>query len=317
LASGGRPLHVSVGNFNVDVVLYVGKMPGRDESVNAVDAHIGPGGAATNYAVAVARYGHRAALIAAASRSPLASAYLEEVKRLGVDVSGVKLFDAPPGLVVVIVLPGGERSMIRVTGANTFLSPEMVDRGLLEEARVVHMATLGPEKAIRVAEAAGGGRIVSYDPGFYAGESPELLLQALRLVDILFLNRDEYAKIGKRLRIEDLLAAGPRVVVVKLGERGAVAVTAEGEKYYAYAEPLGTPIDATGAGDAFDAFFNAAYLDLGDVGEALRYAAAAGAMKTLCRGATLCWDSELFSRHLERSTVRRLKEPVEKLIGEE
>jgi len=74
---GGRPLHVSVGNFNVDVVLYVGKMPGRDESVNAVEAHIGPGGAATNYAIAAARYGHRAALVAAVSRSPLAAAYLE------------------------------------------------------------------------------------------------------------------------------------------------------------------------------------------------------------------------------------------------
>jgi len=216
---------------------------------------------------------------------------------------------------VVIVLSVGERSMIRVPGANAFLSPEMVDRGLLEEARVVHMATLGPEKALRIAEVAGGGRLVSYDPGVYAGESPELLMQALRRVDILFLNRDEYAKIGKRLRVGDLLAAGPRVVVVKLGERGAVAVTAGGEEYYAYAEPLGTPVDATGAGDAFDAFFNAAYLDLGDVGAALRYAAAAGAMKTLCRGATLCWDPDLFRRHLERSTVRSLEEPVEKLLS--
>jgi len=313
---GGRPLHVSVGNFNVDVVLYIDRVPGRDESVNAVEAHIGPGGAATNYAVAVARYGHKAALVAAVSRSPLASAYLEEAKRLGVDVSGVRLFDAPPGLVVVMVLPGGERSMIRVPGANTFLSPEMVDRILLEEARVVHMATLGPEKALRIAEAAVVGRIVSYDPGFYAGESPDLLLQALRRVNILFLNRDEYAKIGKRFRIEDLLAAGPRVVVVKLGERGAAAATAGGEAYHACAEPLGTPVDATGAGDAFDAFFNAAYLDSRDVEEALRYAAAAGAMKTLCRGATLCWDPDLFRRHLERSTVRRLEEPVEKFLGE-
>jgi len=72
----------------------------------------------------------------------------------------------------------------------------------------------------------------------------------------------------------------------------------------------------TEAGDAFDAFFNAAYLDSGDVGEALRYVAAAGAMKTLCRGATLCWDLDLFRRHLERSTARRLEEPVEKLLGE-
>jgi len=233
-----------------------------------------------------------------------------------VDVSGVRLFDAPSGLVVVMVLPGGERSMIRVPGANTFLAPEMVDRGLLEDARVVHMATVSPEKALRIAEMAGGGRIVSYDPGVYAEESPELLLSALRRVDILFLNRGEYAKIGKRLRIGDLLAAGPRIVVVKLGERGAAAATAEGEKYYAYAEPLGTPIDATGAGDAFDAFFNAAYLDLGDVGESLRYAAAAGAMKTLCRGATLCWNLDLFRGHLEKSTVRRLEEPIEKLLGE-
>jgi len=68
----GEYTHISVGNINIDIVLYVDRLPGRDEDTLAESLDIRPGGAASNYAVAVSQYGHRVHLVAVASSHVLA-----------------------------------------------------------------------------------------------------------------------------------------------------------------------------------------------------------------------------------------------------
>jgi len=310
-----KPLHVSIGNFNIDVVLYVDRLPGVDESVNASDTDIRPGGAAVNYAVAVARYGHRASLVASVADNQLVKANLELVRSLGVDVTGVTVVNSPPGVVVVMVYPDGSRSMIRSLGANVLLSPDSIDQGLLDAASIVHMATLHPEKATHIVHRINGGCIVSYDPGVYVESSWEHLRTALIHTNILFLNRKEYLKLRSKLGDRGIFDTGLDIVVVKLGDKGAVALTREGGRYHAYTKLQGKPVDTTGAGDAFNAFFNAAYIDFKDVREALRYGVAAGALKTLCKGSMLCWDPEVFHRHLHEGIVREVEEELEVFLG--
>ncbi|NPA98245.1 MAG: ribokinase, partial [Crenarchaeota archaeon] len=43
-----KPLHISVGNLNIDISMYVQSFPGPDESIIADDALISCGGSATN-----------------------------------------------------------------------------------------------------------------------------------------------------------------------------------------------------------------------------------------------------------------------------
>ncbi len=69
-----------------------------------------------------------------------------------------------------------------------------------------------------------------------------------------------------------LAADGARrpLVVVKLGRDGALAVGADRTEWHVPAYPI-EPVDATGAGDAFDAAFLAAWLGGGSVDEAWRW----------------------------------------------
>lgn len=298
------PIHVSIGNFNIDIAVYIDKAPGIDESVNARDIDIRPGGAASNYAVAVSHYGHRAVLVASVADHLLVKTHLESIRRLGVDISHVTFINASPGIVISVIYPDGSRSMIRSLGANAYLSPDKISQEILDSASVVHMATLHPERAAGIVERVHGA-VVSYDPGIYVNTQRETLETVLKHVDILFLNSSEFKELTGKIKPVELFKLGVEVLAIKLGSKGAAAVLGDGSIYHAYVKPLGNPVDTTGAGDAFNAFFNASYIDTRNVMVALRHGVAAGALKTLCKGSILCWDRDLFIKHLELSTISK------------
>jgi ribokinase len=72
-------------------------------------------------------------------------------------------------------------------------------------------------------------------------------------------------------------------VIVTMGSRGAVAVTATGN-IHVPAFPV-TPVDPTGAGDAFCGAFAAALSEGQTLPQALRFANAAGALSVTIAGA--------------------------------
>ena len=73
------------------------------------------------------------------------------------------------------------------------------------------------------------------------------------------------------------------MVVVKRGADGALAATADGAIARVGPYPV-TAIDTTGAGDAFDAGFLAAWLEGAAPIDALRAGAVAGALSTTALG---------------------------------
>lgn len=88
-----------------------------------------------------------------------------------------------------------------------------------------------------------------------------------------------------RLRplLERARAAGPSVVVCKLGLEGAVACWKDGLVAQP-ALPCPEVVDPIGAGDGFDAGFLHVWLDSGDIPEALRWGAVVGACAVSVRG---------------------------------
>ena len=100
-------------------------MPGPDEAIVSSDANIGVGGAASNYAVAIAYYGHRSYLVATTSSYGFIDSVLEELLRLGVNIKYIKRVEGAPGIVSIIVNKKGERVMVKHRGVNSLLSPTM------------------------------------------------------------------------------------------------------------------------------------------------------------------------------------------------
>ena len=294
--------HVAIGNVNLDVSLRIPRLPGPEENVRASDFWIGLGGAATNYAIAVARLQQRSVLVARAGREARLLGLLEALKREGVNVEYVSVVDEPIGVVVVLIDQSmSRRSMITMRGANERLSAADIPR---LKAEVAHFASVKPAVVV---DAVRMGKVddcamVSYDPGGEAFQDPLGVLDAARHVDFLMVNDKELEAIAGSSTAESasrLLSGRLRGVLVKLGEMGAALVTRDGVVGVKARRPRGV-VDVTGAGDAFNAAFNIWYTATGDIKSALQVAVAAGTAKTLRRGSSSMpsWEEILGSLRL-------------------
>lgn len=108
------------------------------------------------------------------------------------------------------------------------------------------------------------------------------LLRVLGRVDALFVNDEEGRQLtgeyGMPSVARALMAMGPRVVVLKRGEHGALVFT-EGGVFSCPAIPLDEVVDPTGAGDSFAGGFMGYLARSGDYSAAnLRRAAIAGTL---------------------------------------
>ena len=89
---------------------------------------------------------------------------------------------------------------------------------------------------------------------FWIGGKRDALLRVLREVDVLIINDAEVRMLAREPNLikaaRVIVAMGPRVVVIKRGEYGAVMVSGS-EFFFTPAYPLESVFDPTGAGDTF------------------------------------------------------------------
>lgn len=257
----------------------------------------GWGGDTCNVAVAAARLGGSAGYITRVGGDEFGRSFLELLEREGVDSSRV-LVD-PEGFTGVYFISLDESgkhdfTYYRAGSAASRLRPEDVDPSYLQTARIFHTsgitqaisASARAAAAAAIAAARSGGVTVSYDLNL----RPKLLpLPQLRpvveatlpLVDIVFLSTEDASYLDGSRPAEavalELLARGPRLVVLKMGEEGCLVATAEGSPLRLPAYPARV-LDSTGAGDAFDAAFLVEWMRGRPPEEAARFANAVGAL---------------------------------------
>ena len=245
---------------------------------------LGYGGDVLNVAVALARLGLAPAFMTALGVDPwsdeLAAAWGAE----GIDLSLLARHPArAPGLYGVRTDANGERSFTywrSGSAARAFFELPESDALIARAADAdllflsgITLSLFGPAERQRIAELAAQvrsrGGSVAFDPNYRpAGwESARAAANAFAAfaprVDIaLPTAADERLLHGEDDAAEAVLArwrnAGAREVAVKLGREGAMVWSA-GELRRVPAEEV-TPVDTTGAGDAFDAGYLAARL---------------------------------------------------------
>jgi ribokinase len=208
-----------------------------------------------------------------------------------VDVRHLATVDRPTGRALIGVSDDAENLIIVVPGANHALSTSDIDtaRGVLARAKVVLVQLeIRLEVVQRAVESAGPDTLVVLNPAPAVQLPDELLAH----VDVITPNEHEERLLGGA---RSLLARGVGAVVVTEGARGARLVTSESEQRIA-PYPV-TPVDTTGAGDAFCGALSARLAHGGGMvalPEALRAAAVAGALATQVKGAVPSlprWDA--------------------------
>jgi sugar/nucleoside kinase (ribokinase family) len=270
--AGAQTLRVVVvGDVMVDVVCTMtGPLARGSDTPSRVSTH--GGGSAANVAAWLAARGVPTTFVGRVGADDLGRSAVAALADGGVDVRAAVAADVATGTCVVLVEPGGERSMLPDTGANAGLAPADLPEEAFRPGAHLHLSgyTLlhpGSRDAglAALARARAVGMSVSVDPSstaLLAAAGPGWFVAATGGRTLLLANAAEAALLaGCPLPREaaTTLAAEYAEVVVKVGAAGAVwhsgFIGAS-----APAEPVGQVSDTTGAGDAFAAGFLESWL---------------------------------------------------------
>ncbi|NHF72896.1 ribokinase [Paracoccus xiamenensis] len=275
-----------VGSNMIDVITYTDRMPGPGETIEAPDFELGFGGKGANQAVAAARLGSQVMMVGCVGGDMFGDQQIQNFQDNGIDGSHVHVISGKSsGVAPIFVEPSGENSILIIKGANAALSPAHVDQATpaLADCAVILMQLEVPLEVNyhTIAWASAQGITTVLNP---APASPDLDVSRLAGLSFFCPNETELATLTGMPTGTDadivaaarhLIAQGIGQVVVTLGGRGARLVTSDAVQEIAPVKV--TPVDTTGAGDAFIGSF-AHYLASGmgapkALREAARYAA--------------------------------------------
>jgi sugar/nucleoside kinase (ribokinase family) len=238
--------------------------PGREVFVSS--ARIEPGGAGARFAGALTRLGRQATLVAKVGKDALGGLLLDRLKGKVADLAVSR--DPRQGTSLSVAFSDDEPSWVTHPGATAALCSR--DLGSIDGRRYGHLHVAAPFQLLGLAllplleRAKRAGLTVSLS----IGGDPRArwdLRSLFPKLDLLFLGEPDARALGGSARN---LAERVMLVVVRRGERGAVALT-KGRQWKA---------SGLAAGPVFDAAFLDGWLDGHRVEEILAYAVAASSL---------------------------------------
>lgn len=283
-----------LGDVNPDLILTGDVEPAFGQVERIVeDARLTVGGSGAIVACGAARLGLRTAICGVVGDDVFGRFMRGELERRGVDVGGLVVeLERPTGLTVVLARGPGDRAILTRTGTIADLRSDRVDPTTLDSARHVHVASYYLQDALRPGlpdlfeRLRANGRTTSVDPNWDPSERwDDGLLELLPLTDVFLPNAEEAMRIAKVAGVEEAarsLASLAGAVVVKTGKDGAIA--ASGDELIRGPAATVHAVDATGAGDAFDAGFLASRLDGDPLARSMAIANACGTLSTRAIG---------------------------------
>lgn len=277
---------VVLGDIAIDIVSLL-QRPLIRGSDAAAEVRVMPGGSGANVAVWLARLGQPVTFIGRIGDDLFGRWLADDLAREGVLPALVVDRQRRTGMIQVLVEPDGERTMVPDRGANAHWHEEDAPEDLIAAADLLHIVgyvlldAASRRGALQAMAHARRHHVpISLDPSTHAAlvaETPARFWQMVGPVDLLLPNRSEAQTLAATTDLDVALAVlrgHARVVAIKLDRDGCLARTAAGR--WRVAAPPAQIVNATGAGDAFDAAFMARWLRDGDVEAACRAGVALG-----------------------------------------
>ena len=272
---------LGIGDADVDIYLDTPRLPGRDEKV--LGGLIGefPGGVVANFCCAASKAGARVALASLVGNDRFGHIAIEALQACGVDTGPVVIREGGQTYFCVVMLDdSGEKALVVVKTDCIGPTREDIDQAAIDEARLIHLMANDIDLTTWIAEqAVARGTLVSLDIEPTTVGSPQAMARLLRAVDLAFPNAAGLRALASGDELSgarEILALGPRVVVVTLGARGCLVVSKD-ESFRVPGIPV--PVaDTTGAGDCFNGTFVAGYLQGWDLRRCAEVATAAAAI---------------------------------------
>ena len=285
-----------VGSVNLDLVCRGQRIPAPGETVTGEEFQTFHGGKGANQAVAIGRLGYPVSMVAKVGDDEFGSRLRRGLEQAKVDVGAVATARrTASGVALISVDAQGQNSIIVVPGANGKVLPRDLDKALsrLRSAGIILAQLEIPLETVEhlsvVAE--------RYKVPLMLDPAPARPLSAdlLRRVTYLTPNESEAAALcGTAIGdltpqtapaySEKLLKNGAANVIIKMGGHGAYVAGADGTRTLVPGFKVKV-IDSTAAGDAFNGGLAVALMRGMNLVEAVRFAAAVGAVSVTRPGA--------------------------------
>ncbi|MCU1262328.1 MAG: ribokinase [Bryobacterales bacterium] len=292
------PRIVVVGSANVDLTTFTDAFPRPGETIFGREFHLGFGGKGANQAVAARLCGAEVSMVARVGDDLFGPATIRNFEARGIDASRVLITaGVSSGVAPIFVDSAGENRILVVKGANDKLSPADIEGSgdLLRRADFIILQLEIPLETVyytlEFARKHGVRTILNPAP------AQPLDREQAGKADYLIPNETEAREVGPR----SSWAADCRFIIT-VGANGAVLVAADGAERHVPAFPV-TPIDTSGAGDAFIGSL-ACFLASGmDELQAIARSNLYAALSTLARGTQSSFVSrERFEREWQART---------------
>jgi ribokinase len=215
--------------------------PGRHLDATASGLRLGGGGA--NTGIPLSHAGHRVTLLAPVGADAVADWLLAALQAAGIDVSAVARVPGQSTRSLVLVEPGGERTIVNLHRCREAGPPR---RLAAVEKDVVYVRSRDLDLRELLEEAAARSLVVAHVPPLARGSRPaQVLVGSESDLPAAFL-ADPWGN-GREIAGEPL-----RLVVITRGPRGAEAFGAT-ERIAVPAPAVPLVVDSTAAGDVFAA----------------------------------------------------------------
>jgi sulfofructose kinase len=278
---------IGLGQACIDYLGRVPCFPKENEKVELLELAVQCGGPASTAMVTLARLGIRVSFIGVVSDDPFGSKIRENLIQQGVDIACLKI---RPGCTsqfafIAVSAETGNRTIFWTRGSIPPLRAEEIDLKGFASARILHLDGLMLDASLQAADQAKRlGLTVVLDAGTIRKGSRELVSH----VEVLIASECFAAGMTGQSMIDEgslhkLRKMGPRDVVITMGAKGSIGLGKDGPIRQA-PFPVNA-VDTTGAGDVYHGAYIYGLLKGWPMGECMRFASAAAAIKCLKIGA--------------------------------
>lgn len=277
-----------IGSLNMDMVVAVGHIPKRGETIFADQYFENCGGKGANQAVACAKLGSKVKMIGKVGKDGFGKQMIENLQANGVEESFVTVSDSTNSGIAMIIIHDGDNRIILDKGANYQLTEEDIDAGLSDavDGDLLIMQLEIPIEivyhALQIAKSKKMRTLLNPAP------AKQLNRELLGLVDMIVLNETEAEIITGITEEEQWIKAlqklGISSIVLTLGEKGAIV----------YENSLCTKIparkvevvDTTAAGDTYIGGIAYSMQQGSNLVEACKFASVAASITVTRQGAS-------------------------------
>ncbi len=294
----------AIGELNADLILNrIEGMPVVGKEIFAHDMLVTLGSSTAIFAANAAALGSRVSFVGMIGRDDFGRLVRTSLEAKSVDTTYLVETDMCPTGATIVMSYGEDRANVTFPGTMDLMGFDEIDKGIFDSTGHIHISSIFMQSALHrdlekiLALAAEKGVTVSLDTQWDPAEKWDLDLERiLPLVTLFMPNETELTLLtGTATLREAVEKVKPFIggaLVVKCGSRGSILVRKDGSESILGSFLNTDVVDATGAGDSFNAGFVHMFTRGASLEECQRFGNLTGAINTTAAGGTGAFSSK-------------------------